>query len=566
MTTVRPLSRFGVVELDADGTVAALPREAADRRARERGVLRVRAAASSSYLTDDSVLEQEPLEALAGDGQLVAYRHDGFWQPMDTYREFTMLNELWASGQAPWKVWSRMTWADRSVLVTGATGFVGSWLTRRLVDDGADVVALVLDARPAVGARPQRHGRPRQRASTARSRTPARWHGRSSAHEVDTVFHLGAQTIVGTAHRDPVATFEANIRGTYELLDVARRHADLVRRVVVASSDKAYGEQPAAAVHRRHAARRAATRTRCRSRAPTSSRSRTRTTYGLPVAIARCGNIYGGGDLNWSRIVPGTIRSLLRGEQPVHPQRRHFVRDYLHVDDVVDAYLALADWLGAGEPTWRGAAFNFSDETPLTVLEIYDAVCDAAGRAASSPRSSASAPGEIHDQYLDAARARRELLGWKAQVELRDGLDAHRRRGTAICSDGTLASRERRPPSSARQILGLAVEYHDEAFPPTAFVPGRHAGPGVGQGRRRRRARGCSRRRARLLAHRGPLRRRAREAARRHRRRAPRRTCATRARRPTCSRSARCTRRGSANARCGQATRSSRSPPASRPP
>jgi CDP-glucose 4,6-dehydratase len=314
-----------------------------------------------------------------------------------------------------------LTWTDRSVLVTGAGGFIGSWLTRRLVDSGADVVTLAPDLDP--------------RSELVRSGTDARVTivpgvledpdavarvvvGR----EVDTVFHLGAQTIVGAARRDPVTTFEANVRGTYLLLDACRTAAGAVERIVVASSDKAYGtvgELPYTE------------RTPLDGRGPYDV-SKTATdllaqsyaaTYDLPVAIARCGNVYGGGDLNWSRIVPGTIRAIVRGEQPVLRSDGSFVRDYLHVDDVVEAYLALAGWLDATRVDGGasdGIAFNFSDESPLTVMEIYDAVCNACG-GPIEPLVLGTAVGEIHDQFLDSSRARAEL-GWKTAVELDDGL------------------------------------------------------------------------------------------------------------------------------------------------
>jgi CDP-glucose 4,6-dehydratase len=313
-----------------------------------------------------------------------------------------------------------LTWADRSVLVTGAGGFIGSWLTQRLVEAGAEVVALVPELDP-------RSQFVRGGASERVTVVPGVLEDADAVervtigHGVDTVFHLGAQTLVGPAHRDPVATFEANIRGTYLLLDACRRATDVVRRVVVASSDKAYGT--ARALPYTEA-------TRLEGRAPYEV-SKTATdllaqsyagTYELPVAIARCGNVYGGGDLNWSRIVPGTIRSLVQGEQPVLRSDGTFVRDYLHVDDVVDAYLVLADWLdGIDAPAddLGGVAFNFSAEAPLTVTEIYRAVCEAYGGYVE-PAVLDEAVGEIHDQYLDASRAHTEL-GWKAEVELAAG-------------------------------------------------------------------------------------------------------------------------------------------------
>jgi CDP-glucose 4,6-dehydratase len=315
-----------------------------------------------------------------------------------------------------------VTWQGRTVLVTGATGLVGSWLTSRLVDGGARVVALVAETPPdSEFAR----ARLAERVTVVPGllEDPRSVDRAVIALGVDTVFHLGAQAIVGIARRDPLGTFEANIRGTYLLLDACRRSGGAVQRVVVASSDKSYGE----------AAELPYLETMpLQGRQPYEvSKSCTdllaqcyATTYGLPVALARCGNIYGGGDLNWSRIVPGTIRSLLRGEVPLIRSDGSLVRDYLHVDDVVDAYLSLADWLdrepgAAADPA--GIAFNFSDEDPRTVLEIYEAVCDAFGTKVE-PRILGEASDEIPAQYLDATRAR-QVLGWKGGVGLADGLE-----------------------------------------------------------------------------------------------------------------------------------------------
>lgn len=309
-----------------------------------------------------------------------------------------------------------MTWADRSVLVTGANGFIGSWLTARLVDEGAHVVALVAGQDP-------RSEYVRASLATKVATVPGVLQDAEVldraviGHEVDTVFHLGAQTIVGAAHAEPVATFEANIRGTYLLLDACRR-AGSVRRVVVASSDKAYGtvaDLPYAEstpLHGVHPYEVSKSCTDLLAQAYAIS-------YSLPVAIARCGNVYGGGDLNWSRIVPGTMRSLLRGKTPVLRSDGTFVRDYLHVDDVVAGYLALAEWLDEAGPS-PDMAFNFSDESPRTVMEIYEAVNLALGTHVE-PRILGEASGEIHDQYLDAGRAQR-VLGWKAEVDLDDGM------------------------------------------------------------------------------------------------------------------------------------------------
>lgn len=305
-----------------------------------------------------------------------------------------------------------------TALVTGATGMVGAALTRRLVDDGVPVVAFVLDPDPQSEL---------YRSGTVEAVTVAA--GRLEdldaleravvVHEVDTVYHLGAQTIVGAARRAPLLTFESNVRGTWNVLEACRRHDDLVRRVVVASSDKAYGtvdelpytEEMAVGGSEPYEVSKACADLITQTYAAA---------YSLPTAIARCGNIYGPGDLNWSRIVPGTIRSLLADEQPVLRSDGTFVRDYLHVDDVVDGYLALAAAVGDGTLA-PGEACNFSDEAPLTVMELYEAMCKAAGRPGTEPNILNRAPGEIHDQWLSAAKARK-MLGWQPRVGLDDGL------------------------------------------------------------------------------------------------------------------------------------------------
>jgi CDP-glucose 4,6-dehydratase len=306
-------------------------------------------------------------------------------------------------------------WAERSVLVTGATGMVGSALTAHLVAQGCRVVALVADHDPQselirsglINRVSVVDGRLEDIAAVERAIT---------GHDVDTVFHLGAQTIVSTAHRSPRATFESNVQGTWNVLDVARQHPTLVRRVVVASSDKAYGASDV--LPYTESMPLAGTFPYEVSKSMTDLVARSYAlTYDLPIVIARCGNIYGPGDLNWSRIVPGTFRSILRGEQPVLRSDGTFLRDYLHVDDVVSAYVALADAADAHP----GQAYNFSDESPASVLDIYAACCVAAGVGGLEPKILDAAVGEIKDQYLDASLARRELQ-WQADVRLADGL------------------------------------------------------------------------------------------------------------------------------------------------
>lgn len=310
------------------------------------------------------------------------------------------------------------TWADQPVLVTGATGMVGSQLCRVLVEAGTPVVALVLDDDPRSELR--RSGTfERITVVNGALEDPRAVERAVVVHDVATVFHLGAQTLVRAAWRDPLGTFEANVRGTWNLLDVARRHPDLVRRVVVASSDKAYGASDQLPYLEDHPLGGVQPYEASKTCADIIARSYA-VTYGLPVGIARCGNIYGPGDLNWSRIVPGTIRSLLLGHQPVIRSDGTLVRDYLHVQDAVAGYLALADWLDR-RPEGVEAAFNFSDESPRSVLEIYEAVCLAAGAPGTEPRIDGLASDEIPAQHLAAGRARSEL-GWKAEIAVHDGL------------------------------------------------------------------------------------------------------------------------------------------------
>jgi len=308
-------------------------------------------------------------------------------------------------------------WAEKRVLVTGATGMVGSWLVKHLVASGASVVALIRDSDPQ--SELYRSGEVRRVAVVSGALEDFWTLERAiNAHDVDTVFHLGAQTIVPTAHRFPLPTFESNIRGTYNLLEACRLHPELVRRVVIASSDKAYGDQPTLPYTETMPLHGSHPYEVSKSCADLLAQAYFRT-YGLPVAIARCGNVYGGGDLNWSRIVPGTIRSLLCGERPVLRSDGTFVRDYIYVEDVVQAYLAVGEAIETREVA--GDAFNFSTESWVPVADIVFLIQKLMGRTDLKPLVLDRAAGEIVNQSLSARKAQ-ELLGWTHRFELEAGL------------------------------------------------------------------------------------------------------------------------------------------------
>src|ERR1041385_5439885 len=301
-----------------------------------------------------------------------------------------------------------LQWRGRRVLVTGATGLVGAWLTRDLLAQGADVVALARDWDPQ--SELIRSGDVNRVAVVNGVVEDLGTVTRAINHSsCDTVFHLAAQTQVGAAHRDPYETFESNVRGTYTVLEACRRLAPRVERIVVSSSDKAYGD--AATLPYTEKTPLDARYPYDTSKLCTDFLTRSYVvTYGLPATIARCGNIYGGGDLNWDRIVPGTIRWLLAGERPILRSNGKLTRDYVYVKEGVAAYELLAEHVG--RPEVRGEAFNFSAEKPLSVLEIVGAVASVVG-SKLTPDIRNTAVGEIRDQYLDSSRAQ-SVLGWKS--------------------------------------------------------------------------------------------------------------------------------------------------------
>lgn len=306
-------------------------------------------------------------------------------------------------------------WRDRPVLLTGATGLLGTHLARRLDELGADVVAL---------SRSQNLFGSHQRTQVRQSvvfgdcRDAALLRRALSDYEIDTVFHLAAQTLVGPANLDPTTTFETNIAGTWRLL-AACRALPHVRQIVFASSDNAYGQQkllPYAEDAPLQGGQPYAVSKSCADLiAQTYAKS-----YQLPVCISRCGNFYGPGDLNWNRIVPGTIRSVLHGERPVLRSDGRALRDYLYIRDALEAHLLLAQEM-ATRRELCGQAFNFGGGAPLSVLELVRAILSACGRDGLQPEVRGEPQNEIQNQSLDTSKAR-EVLGWQPKWSLQEGL------------------------------------------------------------------------------------------------------------------------------------------------
>jgi CDP-glucose 4,6-dehydratase len=308
-------------------------------------------------------------------------------------------------------------WKHRPVLVTGATGLLGSWLLRRLFESGADIVCLVRDWVPQSEA--VRSGL-LERVKVVRGdiRNQACLERTLGEYGIETVFHLAAQTIVNVANRNPISTFESNIQGTWNLLE-ACRHSPQVKQIVMASSDKAYGDHERLPYHEDMPLQGRHPYDVSKTCADLIARSYA-VSFGLPVAVTRCGNFYGGGDLNWNRIVPGTIRSVLCGQDPVLRSDGSFVRDYLYVEDGAAAYTLLAEKL-AESPDLRGEAFNFSNESQITVLDLVHRILDLMQESKLKPDIRNEAGNEIRHQYLSAAKAR-EKLGWQPLFELETGL------------------------------------------------------------------------------------------------------------------------------------------------
>lgn len=308
-------------------------------------------------------------------------------------------------------------WLDRPVLVTGGTGLLGSWFIQRLAKAGAEITCLVRDWVPQSEL---------IKSGLLSEVKVVRGDIRDiqvldrimSEYEIDTIFHLAAQTIVTIANRNPLYTLESNIAGTWNVMEAARRNIK-VKQIVVASSDKAYGDQkvlpynehtPLQGQHPYDVSKSCADLI-CNMYAKS---------FELPVCVTRCGNFYGGGDLNWNRIIPGTIRSILRGQVPVIRSDGKFIRDYFYVEDGANAYMVLAEKM-AEKPELIGEAFNFSNELQVTVLDIVKKIL-LLMQSNLEPIVLNEASNEIRHQYLSAAKARKKL-NWKPLFTLDEGLE-----------------------------------------------------------------------------------------------------------------------------------------------
>jgi CDP-glucose 4,6-dehydratase len=309
-------------------------------------------------------------------------------------------------------------WRGKRVLVTGIAGFIAGHVARALADNGAEVVGIIRDA-TRVSSMDLLDLQRRTHLVYGSIVDYAVVERAINEYDVDTVLHLAAQAMVGAANRSPLSTFESNIKGTWNVLEACRQ-SRLVERVVVASSDKAYGDQPVlpyteeSTLNGRYPydASKVCTEVIARSYA---------TTFQLPLTITRCANIYGPGDLNWSRLIPGTFRSILMGENPIIRSDGTPERDYMFVDDAARAYLMLAERSSAAELC--GQAFNFGTGTPVSALTLVQQMLAASGRNDLQPdiRGVGKTHGEIDRQYLDSRKAA-QILGWQAQIGLADGI------------------------------------------------------------------------------------------------------------------------------------------------
>jgi CDP-glucose 4,6-dehydratase len=308
-------------------------------------------------------------------------------------------------------------WRGRNVLVTGAGGFLASWICKVLVEHEASVVGIVRDT---AGERLLNIHCIRDQINLVYgSITDSGLVERVfNEYEIDTCLHLAAQALVVAANRAPLSTFESNIRGTWIVLEAARQ-CQTLNRIVVASSDKAYGDQKVLPYQEESELAGRYPYDASKVCADVLAQSYA-VTYELPVAVTRCANIYGGGDLNWSRIIPGTVRSVLRNERPIIRSDGSMERDYIYIRDAVDAYMVLGQRVA--EEGVRGRAYNFGSSQAISVLDLVEKIL-AIAKSELKPRILGMASGEIDRQFLDSSRAQ-SVLGWEPKISLEEGLSS----------------------------------------------------------------------------------------------------------------------------------------------
>jgi len=306
-------------------------------------------------------------------------------------------------------------WKDRNVFISGCTGLLGSWLTKKLVHNGANVIGLIRDAVPKSNLNWSGF---QDEIVTVRGEIEDYFvlERILNEYEVDCVFHLAAQTIVTIANRNPLSTFEANIKGTWNILEASRR-SPLVKRIVVASSDKAYGSQEKLPYSEETALEGKHPYDVSKSCADLLCGAYHQT-YDLPVCITRCGNFYGGGDLNFNRLIPGTIRSILECKKPIIRSNGQMIRDYFYIEDGAEAYMLLGEKM---DKKIHGEAFNFSNEEPMTVLEMVNTILKVMN-SDLKPIILNESSNEIEKQYLSSRKAH-TVLGWKSHYKLEEGLE-----------------------------------------------------------------------------------------------------------------------------------------------
>ena len=306
-------------------------------------------------------------------------------------------------------------WKNKNIFITGATGFLGSWLTKYLLENKTNITTLIRDWVPESKLFSSDYI---SKINVVRGNIEDYFIVERiiNEYEIDTVFHLAAQTIVKIANNNPLSTFETNIKGTWNILEACRRNKN-IKKIIVASSDKAYGEQELLPYSENFSLRGCHPYDVSKSCADLLCSTYYKT-YELPVCVTRCGNFYGGGDLNFNRIIPGTIRAIVNGERPIIRTDGNYVRDYFYIEDAALAYLLLAQEMD--NKSIHGEAFNFSNELQIKVIEIVNTIIDLM-ESSLKPIILSETDNEIKHQYLSAKKAR-DILGWKPKYNLKSGL------------------------------------------------------------------------------------------------------------------------------------------------